>query len=88
VWFGEEPLDMEHIYTELNKATTLLVVGTSGSVYPAAGFVHVANHLNIQTVYIGPEEPFNADAFNEVVLGPATKALPRFFKPLSLRLES
>ena len=81
VWFGEEPLDMEHIYAELNKATTLLVVGTSGSVYPAAGFVHVARRLSIQTIYIGPEEPLNVDAFDEVLLGTATKALPLFLQP-------
>jgi NAD-dependent deacetylase len=83
VWFGEMPLDLESIYRELNRATVLLVVGTSGSVYPAAGFVHVANQRGIRTVYVGPEEPLNADAFDEVVLGLATQALP----PL-LRLPS
>ena len=39
VWFGEVPLDMDGILRELSQATVLLVVGTSGSVYPAAGFV-------------------------------------------------
>src|ERR1700735_5578460 len=43
VWFGEIPLDMDAIYRELDRATVLLVVGTSGSVYPAAGFVNIAN---------------------------------------------
>jgi NAD-dependent deacetylase len=76
VWFGEIPLDMDEIYRQLNRATRLLVVGTSGSVYPAAGLVHIANECGIRTVYVGPEEPLNADAFDEIVLGSATQALP------------
>ena len=79
VWFGEVPLDMEAIYRELNRATTLLVVGTSGSVYPAAGFVNVATQRGIRTVYVGPEEPLNADAFDEIVLSTAAQALPSLF---------
>ena len=77
VWFGEIPLDMDSIYYELNRATTLLVVGTSGSVYPAAGFVNIANQRHIRTIYVGPEEPPNSDAFDEVILGPATETLPK-----------
>jgi NAD-dependent deacetylase len=67
---------MEDIYHQLDCATILLVVGTSGSVYPAAGFVQVANQRNIRTIYIGPEEPLNADAFDEIILGSATEVLP------------
>jgi len=77
VWFGEIPLDMEGIYRQLDRATVLLVIGTSGSVYPAAGFVHIANQRGIRTMYIGPEEPQNADAFNEILLGTATELVPR-----------
>jgi NAD-dependent protein deacetylase/lipoamidase len=77
VWFGEVPLDMDGIYRELDRATQLLVVGTSGSVYPAAGLVHIANQRGIRSIYVGPEEPLNADAFNEIALGPATEVLPR-----------
>ena len=76
VWFGEMPLDMDAIYSQLDRATTLLVVGTSGSVYPAAGFVDIANQRCIRTIYIGPEEPLNAHAFDEILLGPATQLLP------------
>lgn len=78
VWFGEIPLDMKTIYKELDRATILLVVGTSGSVYPAAGFAQTARQQNIRTVYIGPEEPLNTSAFDDIVLGPATQALPRW----------
>lgn len=76
VWFGEIPLDLESIYAELDRATVLLVAGTSGSVYPAAGFARIANQRKIYTVYIGPEEPQNAEAFNEIILGNATQVLP------------
>jgi len=77
VWFGEIPLEMDAIYRELNRATTLLVVGTSGSVYPAAGLVHIANQRRIRTIYVGPEEPLNLDAFDEIILERATVALPK-----------
>ena len=76
VWFGEIPLGMDEIYRALNRATVLLVVGTSGSVYPAAGFVNVANNKGIRTIYVGPEEPLNREAFDEILLGPATAVLP------------
>jgi NAD-dependent deacetylase len=75
VWFGEIPLDLDTIYSQLDRATVLLVVGTSGSVYPAAGFVHIANQRGIRTIYAGPEEPQNANAFDEILLGPATEVL-------------
>jgi NAD-dependent deacetylase len=77
VWFGEIPLDMEGIYRELENATVLLVIGTSGSVYPAAGFVHIANQRAIRTIYVGPEEPQNADAFDEILLGTASEIVPQ-----------
>ncbi|HEX4067545.1 MAG TPA: NAD-dependent deacylase [Acidobacteriaceae bacterium] len=76
VWFGEMPLDMDGIYRELDRATAVLVVGTSGSVYPAAGFVGIANQRGIRTIYVGPEEPLNADAFDEIVPGTAAEVLP------------
>jgi NAD-dependent deacetylase len=76
VWFGEIPLDMDSIYHNLDNATALLVVGTSGSVYPAAGLVHIANQQGKRTIYVGPEEPLNADAFNDILLGSATQVLP------------
>jgi NAD-dependent deacetylase len=76
VWFGEIPLDMDSIHRELDRTTVLLVVGTSGSVYPAAGFVHIARQRRARTIYIGPENPLNAEAFDEIILGPATEALP------------
>jgi NAD-dependent deacetylase len=80
VWFGEMPLDMDGIYGELDRATVVLVVGTSGSVYPAAGFVGIANRRGIRTIYVGPEEPLNADAFDEILLGTAAGVLPEILR--------
>ena len=79
VWFGEIPLDMDAIYGELKRATYLLVVGTSGSVYPAAGLVRIARERGVRTLYVGPEDPMNASSFDEVLLGTATAVLPTLF---------
>ena len=80
VWFGEVPLAMEEITRQLHQATQLLVIGTSGSVYPAAGFVHLARQQGIRTTYVGPESPLNAESFDEVLLGTATEVLPRLLQ--------
>ena len=51
-----------------------------GAVYPASGFVEIANQRNIRTIYVGPEKPLNADSFDEIILSPATQALPSLFQ--------
>jgi len=76
VWFGETPLEMDRIAAEIRLATVMLVVGTSGSVYPAANFVHWARQNRARTVYVGPEAPLNAAAFTHVVTGKAGEVLP------------
>jgi len=80
VFFGEIPLEMPRIESEISKCTLMLVVGTSGSVYPAANFVHWARFRGARTVYIGPERPLNADAFTHVVEGKAGQVLPGLFQ--------
>ena len=79
VWFGETPLQMDRIAEEIGRATLMLVVGTSGSVYPAANFVHWARQGGARTVYVGPEAPLNASAFTHVVTGKAGEVLPGLF---------
>jgi len=79
VFFGEIPLEMGRIQAEIAKATLMLVVGTSGSVYPAASFVQWARKAGAQTVYVGPEAPLNAGAFTQVVEGKAGEVLPDLF---------
>jgi len=78
VWFGEIPLHMERIQREIDRSTVMLVVGTSGAVYPAANFVRWAG-TGTRKVYIGPEEPMNARAFTQIFLGNAGEALPGLF---------
>lgn len=75
VWFGEVPLEMERIQREIDRCTVMLVAGTSGAVYPAANFVRWAGP-RVRKYYIGPEEPMNAGAFTQIVLGNAGEVLP------------
>jgi NAD-dependent deacetylase len=79
VFFGEMPLGMEGIQREIARASWMLVVGTSGSVYPAASFVQWARRNGARTVYIGPEEPLNAAAFSQIIEGNAGEVLPGLF---------
>ena len=79
VFFGEIPLEMDRIEREIARATMMVVVGTSGSVYPAANFVHWARQAGARTVYIGPEPPLNASAFTHVVEGKAGEVMPGLF---------
>lgn len=80
VWFGEIPLEMDRIQREIDRSTVMLVVGTSGAVYPAANFVRWAGP-RVRKVYIGPEPPMNAAAFTDIVLGNAGEALPGLVGP-------
>ena len=80
VWFGEMPLEMDRIQREIDRSTVMLVVGTSGAVYPAANFVRWAGP-QVRKVYIGPEEPINAAAFTQIVLGNAGEVLPALVQP-------
>jgi NAD-dependent deacetylase len=75
VWFGEIPFEMERIQREIERSTVMLVVGTSGAVYPAANFVRWAG-ADVRRYYIGPEEPMNAQAFTRLVPGNAGEVLP------------
>jgi NAD-dependent protein deacetylase/lipoamidase len=79
VFFGEMPLEMDRIQEEIERATLMLVIGTSGSVYPAASFVHWARRHGAGTVYVGPEPPLNASAFTQIVEGKAGEVLSGLF---------
>lgn len=80
VFFGEMPLEMSRIEQEIATATVMVVIGTSGSVYPAANFVNWARRAGARTVYIGPERPLNAQAFTQIVEGKAGELLPGLFE--------
>lgn len=78
-FFGEMPYDMPRIEREIAKATVMLVIGTSGSVYPAASFVNWAQSAGARTIYIGPERPLNASSFTTIVEGKAGDVMPGLF---------
>lgn len=78
VWFGEMPLHMDAIEDALAEADLFVSIGTSGSVYPAAGFVTEARAMGIATCEINLEPSANAYVFNEKHYGPATEAVPRW----------
>lgn len=83
VWFGEMPLEMERIYRALETCDLFVSIGTSGAVYPAAGFVQEARLAGARTVEINLESSLGARMFEEGVYGPATEAVPRFLAGLS-----
>ena len=76
VWFGEMPLHMDTIYDALHEADLFVAIGTSGSVYPAAGFVAEARATGVRTCEINLEPSDNAWLFDEARYGPATEAVP------------
>jgi NAD-dependent deacetylase len=76
VWFGEMPLEMDAIYDALLAADLFVAIGTSGSVYPAAGFVSEARGHGIRTCEINLEPSDNARQFDEGQYGPASEVVP------------
>ncbi|WP_428034450.1 Sir2 family NAD+-dependent deacetylase [Amphritea sp.] len=82
VWFGEMPMQMELIYDALEHCDLFISIGTSGHVYPAAGFVEVANSVGAETVEINLEPSKKQSAFNRHIYGPASEEVPLFVESL------
>jgi NAD-dependent deacetylase len=82
VWFGEMPLEMERIYRALAEADLFLSIGTSGHVYPAAGFVEEARRHGAKTVELNLEPSQNCTLFDETIHAAATKAVPVYVEKL------
>ncbi|UTW45550.1 NAD-dependent protein deacylase [bacterium SCSIO 12696] len=82
VWFGEMPLEMERIYQALEQCDLFVSIGTSGNVYPAAGFFQVAHQAGAHTVELNLEPSASASKFAEQEYGPATELVPEFFNQL------
>lgn len=76
VWFGEVPLDLDAIFAALEDADLFVAIGTSGSVYPAAGFVARARELGLRTCEVNLAPSDNAALFDERRYGPATETVP------------
>jgi NAD-dependent deacetylase len=82
VLFGEMPYEMERIYGELIRADVFISIGTSGNVYPAAGFVAVTRENGAHTVELNLELSDGANLFHEAVHGPATQVVPAYVERL------
>lgn len=76
VWFGEMPYGMETIDEALRRCTMFVAIGTSGSVYPAAGFVISALEYGASTLELNLEPSENRAMFSEARYGPASKVVP------------
>lgn len=85
VWFGEIPLGLDEIEDAIGDADLFVAIGTSGAVYPAAGYVSEALSLGIPTVELNLEPSDVAGAFDSARYGPATEIVPAFVDDLLAR---
>ncbi|MFM2589955.1 Sir2 family NAD+-dependent deacetylase [Vibrio sp. TBV020] len=82
VWFGEMPLRMGDIYSSLETADLFISIGTSGVVYPAAGFVHDAKMHGAHTIEINLEPSAVESEFEEKRYGKASVEVPKLVKEI------
>ncbi len=82
VWFGEMPYHMDRIYRALRQADLFVSIGTSGAVYPAAGFVRNARELGLRTLELNLEPSQGSSWFHESRLGPASEVVPAWVDKL------
>jgi len=80
VWFGEMPMFMDEIEQALLACDIFVSIGTSGQVYPAAGFVQLAKAYGAHTVELNLET--SGGQFDEGHYGPATEVVAEYFKTL------
>jgi len=76
VWFGEIPYHMDAIGAALAEAELFVAIGTSGSVYPAAGFVREAHINGARKLELNLEPSEGSALFDDTRLGPATEIVP------------
>ena len=82
VWFGEMPYDMDDIFDHLATADLFASIGTSGNVYPAAGFVAEARRCGAMTVEFNLEPSAVQSHFDDIRIGPATQTIPAWVAEL------
>ena len=76
VWFHEMPMQMAEIENALNQCDVFIAIGTSGHVYPAAGFLASAKQQGSYCIGINLDAPLNYDLFDEFHQGKAGAILP------------
>ncbi len=85
VWFGEMPYHMEPIYDALSGCDLFISIGTSGTVYPAAGLVVEALRVGAHTVELNLEPSEGISDFREAIHGRATEIVPAYVERLLSR---
>ena len=83
VWFGEIPYDLERIDRAVSGCDLFVSVGTSGSVYPAAGYVALAASSGARTLELNLEPSEGSRFFDEVRTGPAGRLVPEWVEELT-----
>lgn len=78
VWFGEMPYRMGEIYAAIGRADLFVSIGTSGAVYPAAGFVEEARRVGARTLELNLETSLGSRYFDETRLGKASAVVPEW----------
>lgn len=82
VWFGEMPYDMDRIDDALQGCDLFVSIGTSGAVYPAAGFVQTARYCGATTLEINLEPSLGSYMFDESRIGKAGDLVPEWVDQL------
>ncbi|WP_404480219.1 NAD-dependent deacylase [Novosphingobium sp. BL-52-GroH] len=82
VWFGEMPYEMDTIFSALREADLFVSIGTSGAVYPAAGFVRNAREFGAATLELNLEPSQGTAWFDEARHGPATQIVPQWVEEI------
>lgn len=80
VWFGEMPFHLDEIYQALVECDLFVAIGTSGHVYPAAGFVEIASQSGAETMEINLQQSNIASAFSHARYGLASQQVPDWVK--------
>lgn len=82
VWFGEMPYHMERIWAALETADLFAAIGTSGNVYPAAGFAQHAARRGAECVELNLQDSANGRDFAQRIIGPASRTVPDWVNSL------
>ncbi|WP_070156743.1 NAD-dependent deacylase [Sphingobium phenoxybenzoativorans] len=82
VFFGEMPYEMDRIDAALREADLFVSIGTSGAVYPAAGFVQTARYAGARTLELNLDPSAGSIYFHETRIGPASELVPAFVADL------
>jgi NAD-dependent deacetylase len=82
VFFGEIPYEMDRIEQALSRASLFVSIGTSGAVYPAAGFVRMARACGAGTLELNLEPTAGSGWFDECRHGPASQLIPAWVDAL------